>query len=300
MSGASCPTRWGPRACSPSTTPWMLRCEEMIRCATSSRERLYYQILRHHEPRFQRLIYPRYERCVVVAERDRAAVQATVPAARVDVIPYGIDVERFQPPAVRPPSAVLLFHGNMSYAPNVAATLAFANEIFPRVREQRKDAVFHVVAADPVSAVTALAARPGIRLSRDVVDVRPALAEAGVYVCALRHGTGMKNKMLEAMAMGLAIVCYEDAVSGIDAVSGRHLLVARSPEQFAEIVAGLLAAPAHAHELGTAARRLMEERYAWESVAAAFETLYDRVRAERASASAPPKRAPSRPEELSA
>jgi glycosyltransferase involved in cell wall biosynthesis len=279
---------------------WTLRCEEMIRCAVTRRERMYYQVLRHHEPRFQRLIYPRYDRCVVVAERDRAAVQATVPAARVEVIPYGIDLERFRPPERRPAAPVLIFHGNMSYAPNVAATLAFADEIFPRVRAQHPDAVFHVVAADPVASVEALAARPGLRLSRNLVDVRPALAEAAVYVCALRHGTGMKNKMLEAMAMGLPIVCYEDAVSGIDAVSGRHLLVARDAEQFALIVGSLLGAPARGEALGAAARKLMELRYGWEAVASAFEDLYDRVRRERPKGPAARSGAARRPEELSA
>jgi glycosyltransferase involved in cell wall biosynthesis len=279
---------------------WTLRCEEMIRCAVTRRERLYYQLLRHHEPRFQRLIYPRFDRCVVVAERDRAAVQATAPAARVEVIPYGIDLERFRPPEKRPAAPVLVFHGNMSYAPNVAATLAFADEIFPRLRALRPDAVFHVVAADPVPSVEALAGRPGVRLSRNLVDVRPALAEAAVYVCALRHGTGMKNKMLEAMAMGLPIVCYEDAVSGIDAVSGRHLLVARDAEQFTTIVGSLLGAPARGEALGAAARRLMELRYGWEAVASSFEDLYERVRRERSQAPAARRGAAPRPEELSA
>lgn len=279
---------------------WTLRCEEMIRCAVSRRERIYYQLLRHHEPRFQRLIYPRFDRCVVVAERDRAAVQATVPEARVEVIPYGIDLERFRPAETPAAAPVLLFHGNMSYAPNVAATLAFADEIFPRVQAMRPDAVFHVVAADPVPSVEALASRPGVRLSRNLVDVRPALAEAAVYVCALRHGTGMKNKMLEAMASGLPIVCYDDAVAGIDAVSGQHLLVADGPEQFARVVTGLLGAPARARALGAAARTLMELRYGWEAVASAFEDLYDRVRSERKGAAAAPKGAVRRPEELSA
>jgi glycosyltransferase involved in cell wall biosynthesis len=195
---------------------------------------------------------------------------------------------------------VLLFHGNMSYAPNVAATLAFADEVFPHVRARHPAAVFHVVAADPVPAVEALAARPGVRLSRNVVDVRGALGEAAVYVCALRHGTGMKNKVLEAMAMGLPIVCYADALSGIEAASGRHLLVADDPGHFASAVAGLLEAPARAQALGAAARRLMEARYGWDSVAAAFEDLYERVRRERRDAPAARQGAASRPEELSA
>jgi len=260
---------------------WTLRCQEMVQASDSFRERLYYAALRLHEPRYERLVYPRFERCVVVADRDRAEVQRVVPSARVALIPYGTDTEYFHPVKVEKEEASLVFHSHLGYAPNVEAATEFTREIFPIVRGQLPDATLHLVGADPVPKVQALASLPGIRLSANLPDLRQAVCSARVYVCAIRHGTGLKSKVLEAMAMRLPVVCYPGSTVGIDCQPGKHLLVANHAQEFAAYVVGLLGDRSRADQIAANGRALVEEKYSWESRARAYEELYREVIVER-------------------
>jgi len=262
---------------------WTLRCEEMLRCAQSWHERAYYTVLTHHEPRYERLVYPRFARCIVVADRDQEAVAATVPDARVELIPYGTDSEYFHAVPVEKQKKEIVFHSHLGYAPNVEAALEFADDIFPLVRKEVPDAVFHLVGAAPGPKIQALASRPGIRISADLPDLRAAVCSASIYACAIRHGTGLKSKVLEAMAMKLPIVCYPGSTVGISGVMGRHWLVAENPAEFARYVVDLMNDPVRAQGMGEAGRALVEEHYSWESRARTYEALYETIIAEARS-----------------
>ena len=209
-------------------------------------------------------MYPRFERCVVVADRDLAAVQQTVADAQVALISYGTDTEYFHPAPVEKQEATLVFHSHLGYAPNIEAALEFAHNIFPLVRREVPNAIFHLVGADPSPRITELVSAPGMRLSANLPDLRPAVCSAKVYVSAIRYGTGLKTKILEAMAMRLPIVCYPGSTVGIDCAPGKHLLVAQNPQEFAAYVVDLLKHPERAEEIAEAGRRLVEEKYSWD------------------------------------
>lgn len=260
---------------------WTLRCSEMLKCAQSVREKLYYRFLSYEEPRYERFIYPRYERCTVVAEPDVREVRRTVPNARVDLIPYGTDTAYFHPVPVEKQQHTLVFHSHLGYAPNIEAAVEFADDILPLVRQRVPDATFHLIGAQPDAKITELASRPGIRISANLPDLRPAVCSGQVYVCAIRHGTGLKSKMLEAMGMRMPIVGYPGSVVGLSGVHGKHYLVAQNPQEFADHVVDLLQHPARAETLAQAGRKLVETDYSWESRARAYEDLYRSVIGER-------------------
>ena len=256
---------------------WTLRCAEMLNCARNIREQIYYKMLSYFEPRWERLLYPRFERCTLVAARDLEEVARVVPKAKLELIPYGTDTEYFHPVPVEKETATLVFHSHMGYPPNIEAALEFANEIFPRIRKELSHAVFHIVAANPGPRIQELASRPGIKISANPPDVRPAVCSGQIYVCAIRHGTGLKNKMLEAMAMHMPIVCYPESAIGLKADAGKHFLLARNPEEFANQVVHLLRHPQHAEQLADAGRQLVRERYGWASRVEAYEQLYQQI-----------------------
>lgn len=257
---------------------WTLRTEEMLKCSQAFNEKLYYTFLKYHEPRYEKLVYPRFEAVTVVAEPDWKAVRETVPKANVFLIPYGTDSDYFHPVPVQKEPHTMVFHSHLGYAPNIEAALEFANEIFPLIRKRVPDAVFHLVGAHPGPKIQELANRSGIRISANLPDLRAAVCSAGVYVCAIRHGTGLKSKMLEALAMGMPIVAYHPGSTvGIDCQHGKHLLAATSPEEFADHVLDLLRDPAKAGRIAEAGRKLVEEKYSWESRAQAYEELYEQV-----------------------
>ena len=102
-------------------------------------------------------------------------------------------------------------------------------------------------------------------------DVRPWVAEAAVYVVPLRVGGGTRLKIFEGLAMGKAVVSTTIGAEGLPLVDGTHFLRADGPADFARAVVSLLRDPDRRKALGTAGRRLMEERYSWARVAAEFE-----------------------------
>jgi glycosyltransferase involved in cell wall biosynthesis len=260
---------------------WKLRCATMAQCSATWRERLYYHILNQFEPGYERMVYPRFDHCVVVGGTDALAIRSIAPQCHVAVIPNGIDTEFYHPLPARLTSSSFVFHGNLEYAPNVQAASEFAREILPLIRRQVPLAEFHLVGAKPAPQIREIARWPGIRLSANLPDLRYALCSSRVYVCPMRYGTGVKNKLLEAMALGLPIISYPEAIKGIGCTSGKHLLVADDAEEFARLALDLLNNPERAEAIGRAARRLVVENFSWELRAEKFEELYRRAIWER-------------------
>ncbi|MET1113183.1 MAG: glycosyltransferase [Allosphingosinicella sp.] len=157
-------------------------------------------------------------------------------------------------------SPLIVFTGQMDYAPNIDAVRWFAGEVMPRLPGAR----FAIVGRKPAEAALRLAG-PGIIVTGAVPDVRAWLAAADVVAAPLRIARGIQNKVLEAMAMARPVVASPAAFEGIEAEPGRHLLVAAGAEAQAEAIAGLLDDPEQAKALGGAARRRMEQAYRWEA-----------------------------------
>lgn len=260
-----------------------LRCEEMLKCSLNVSDRLWYTLFKCYQLRFQRLVYPRFDRCVVVAPRDVEVLRKVTPKSNVELIPYGTQIDYFYPVPVEKQPATLVFHSHLGYAPNIEAALEFANDIFPLVRRHVPNTTFHLVGANPVPKIRELASRPGIKLSANLPDLRPAVCSARVYVCAIRYGTGLKSKVLEAMAMRMPVVCYPESTVGIDCASGKHLVVAENPQEFAAHVIDLMQHPWRAEQIAQAGRDLVVEKYSWESRARTYEELYQEVIEKRRS-----------------
>jgi polysaccharide biosynthesis protein PslH len=211
----------------------------------------------------------------VVAEPDAAALRALRDGSRVEVIPNGVDVNAFRP---RPDLDVvpdsIVFVGAMSFPPNMEAVAWFVAEVLPLLHAARPSVHFSIVGRDPSPAVRELAANPAVTVTGQVDDVRPHLARAAVVVAPMVSGSGIKNKILEAMAMQRPVVATPLAAEGLAAVRDRDFLIAGSPAEFAGAVAALLADPDRASSVAAAGRALVTERYTWEACAARYAALY--------------------------
>jgi glycosyltransferase involved in cell wall biosynthesis len=201
-----------------------------------------------------------------------------VPGARTAVIPNAADVEYYQPrPADPPPDGrTVVFFGLLSYVPNVDGVIHFVHDIWPRIAEAHPEARCKIIGGQPPPSLLALAG-PRVELTGFVSDLRPHLAAAAAVVVPLRLGGGTRLKIVEAMAMGKAIVSTTLGAEGIEAVPGRDLLTEDQPAAFADAVNRLLAEPGLAARIGQSARQLAAERYAWSGAARALERFYRRI-----------------------
>jgi len=122
--------------------------------------------------------------------------------------------------------------------------------------------------------VRAVAALPGVSLAACVPAMAPELAAATVAVVPLRAGSGLQNKVLEAMAAGTPVVATPRAVAGLAVRAGDEVLVAEDAAGLAAAVVALLRDPARARAQARAARAVVERRYRWEDSAAGVEAAW--------------------------
>jgi sugar transferase (PEP-CTERM/EpsH1 system associated) len=189
---------------------------------------------------------------------------------RVSVLSNGVDAEVFAPDAARanPFSAdelPLLFTGTMDYRPNVEAVLWFARQVLPRLCRLHPRLRLHVVGRSPVRALRALVEQsPGtVVVSGTVPDVRPYLQHAAVVVAPMLTARGVQNKILEAMAMGRAVVAASDCVQALAADPARDLIAADSADDYVEAIDALLKSPEQAAAMGVASRRFVMTHCDW-------------------------------------
>ena len=219
----------------------------------------------------------RVDRVVLATGAEARLLQANAPGARVSAVPNGVDLDYFQPLDLpKAPRPTLVFTGQMDYFANVDGIVHFARRVFPRLRERFRDLELLVVGRSPVPAVRDLGDMPGVQVTGAVGDVRPFLTRAWVFVAPLRIAQGVQNKVLEAMASNLPVVCTERVHAGISEAGFRHerdLLVARTDEEMERCVASLLTDEAARDRLAACARQRLVATYRWGPNMERFEEL---------------------------
>jgi glycosyltransferase involved in cell wall biosynthesis len=218
--------------------------------------------------------------CVMTSESDAAMLGEIAPRARTLVVANGVDCNYFQPsPALAAKADLVVFTGSMNHPPNRRAAMRLATEILPAIRALRPDARLEIVGRQPDHEVRALGEWPGVTVVGEVPDIRPHLARAAVVVAPIEFGGGVRNKVLEALAAGRAVVCTPKGAEGLEVRDGEHLVVS-DLEAVPRQVAELLGDADRRERLGAVGRVLVQERYDWSALGARFtEGLSGLIRA---------------------
>ncbi|MBI4323477.1 MAG: glycosyltransferase [Candidatus Omnitrophica bacterium] len=173
----------------------------------------------------------------------------------------------------RPPR--LVFTGNMAYPPNEDAVYYFCRQILPLIHRKCPDVWLDVIGNHPSVRLRRFCGRSKqVAVLGFVPDLRAEVIRRTLYVSPLRIGTGIKLKILEAMACGMPIVASPMSIEGMPVTDGRHLLVARSAKEFADKVLEVLTKPALRQQLGMHAQQLIKDRYEWETIGQELDRIY--------------------------
>jgi GT2 family glycosyltransferase/glycosyltransferase involved in cell wall biosynthesis len=218
--------------------------------------------------RFETDAWTRVDRVVTMSAKDRRAVIGA-PAV---TLANGVDLERFQPAAEAPAARRVLFIGSFAHRPNVMAVEFFVNRVWPML----KDVTLHVIAGAHHERyeIAADLTQPGIELDGFVADVRPAYRRATLVVAPLVASAGTNIKVLEAMAMGKAVIATAPGVNGLDLTAGEDFVLVSTAEEMAAAVHSLLDFPAARLRIERAARARVERDYSWDAIAQAQAALY--------------------------
>jgi sugar transferase (PEP-CTERM/EpsH1 system associated) len=228
--------------------------------------------------RYEASVCRQVQKVIACSAADGNALAQLVPGLDANIIPNGVDTERYEPgivPALPLGPQPLVFTGKMDFRPNVDAALWFGLSVMPVIRQAAPQAHLYVVGKNPHPRLAPLRDMPGITLTGFVEDVRPYVAAAAVYVVPLLTGGGTRLKVLEAMAMGKAIVSTTLGCEGIQAVPGRDVVLADKADDMAAQVVALLRDPARCEALGRAARIFVEGHFDWRIVTASLDQTYE-------------------------
>jgi len=227
--------------------------------------------------RYELDVCGRCDMVLVVSDEDKANLAHLRPTlSNLECVPIGVDVHHYQPVTRVKDSHNILSVGTMYWPPNVDSMLYFVQDVLPLVRREMPDCTLTIAGQRPVEAIQALSREPGITVTGYVNDDRDVARDCGVFVVPLRSGSGVRVKILNALAMGLPVVSTSIGAEGLDVVNGEHLMIADTPQAFAGAVVQVLRDRDLSHALGANGRKLVCAKYSWERVGERLLALFDR------------------------
>jgi polysaccharide biosynthesis protein PslH len=201
---------------------------------------------------------------VAVSDEDRDALRRIAPVASFIVVPNGVDTDIFRPGDG--PEEGIVFVGAHSWQPNRDAMEGFCLEVLPLIHARGiKTSVAWIGRASEATR-REYAVKFGVELTGYVPDIRPFVQRAACYIAPLRSGGGTRLKILDAWAMGKAVVSTTIGCEGLAARDGENILIRDSPEGFSDAVAAVLTDEERRRRLGNHARKTAEVLYDWEMI----------------------------------
>jgi polysaccharide biosynthesis protein PslH len=226
---------------------------------------------------FEPNVLHRVDAAVVYTQRDARLLAAKTSQGLLTCIPFGTDfVERFPGGNGAADGDDVLFFGSFVHFPNVDAARRLKDSIFPLVRERHPRSSLYIVGENP-PAEFATAQDGAVFVTGHVRDLAPYIARAAVVAVPLRLGSGMRVKVLEALAAGKPVVASPLAIEGLGVVDGEQLLTAETDDEFAERISRVLDDDDLRARLGADARAWAERNLTWQATLDRFDELYERL-----------------------
>ena len=220
---------------------------------------------------YEAKLLERFDQLTIISEADRNLIDSP-DKERIGIVPNGVDTAFFQP-LKKAHTTEIVFTGNMAYPPNIDAARFLVQEIMPFVWAEKPETRVVIAGAFPHAEVRALAGSR-VKVTGWVDDIREAYASARLFIAPMRIGTGMQNKLLEAMAMEIPCITTPLANQPIGTAPGKEVRVAETPGDLATHILELLDDPESARAMAEAAAAFVREKYSWEGATAHLVSLF--------------------------
>jgi len=218
-----------------------------------------------------------YNLSLVCSLEDKEYLIAKHGIENIALLPNGVDLDTFRVGSHDySHNHTILFTGNMDYAPNVDAVGYFVNDILPIIKQRHPEVKFVIAGQRPVPKVQALAS-DNIIITGFVKDLAAVYNSASVVVAPLRFGAGTQNKVLEAMAMGVPVVCSNVGFKGLGINSGDGAIMQTDAVAFAETVIKLLDSADSRRDVGTKGVNVIQSSFGWDGIARQLEKYLEQV-----------------------
>jgi polysaccharide biosynthesis protein PslH len=221
--------------------------------------------------RYENMIFDKFDTKTIISQPDRDLLPHPS-RNEVAIIPNGVDHAYFSPvKGVK--SYDVVFTGNMGYPPNIDAARFIAEDIFPLVLKQFPAAKLLLAGATPHARVQALQSK-NITVSGWMADIRDSYASSRIFIAPMRIGTGLQNKLLEAMAMEMPCITSDLANQALGAEQNVEILIGSNAGEYAALIIKLLRGQTYADTLAQNGHAFVKKVFSWENSVVELEKLF--------------------------
>ena len=238
--------------------------------------RLYRWVFKQEYSRlknYEHLMLHYFDQLTIISEQDRDFI-AHEDSDRIHIIPNGVDTDFFSP-AEAEKDFELLFTGNMNYPPNIDCAVYLAEKVMPIINKTFPGARLLISGAQPSPRVKSLASEQVV-VGGWVSDIRESFKRSMIFLAPMQIGTGLQNKLLDAMAMGLPSITSPLANHALGAPEGDCILVGHSPQEIAELAIDLLRNPEKRKSLAIYGQQFVKDHFSWDTHNAKLEKIITR------------------------
>ena len=223
--------------------------------------------------RFEQNAYRNVDRLSAVSGPDAELIRSEFGVDNVDVIPNGVNIAAYDEIPNEPKPNHLVYCGSMDASVNQDAVEYFLRRIFPLILARKPETTFCVIGRHPPASFLKWQ-NDHVTFTGALPDVRRALKEATLEIVPLRIGGGSRLKILEAFAANVPVLSTALGAEGLDVKHDTNIVLADTPEDFADRCVELLDDPQRRNRLITEGRRTVDERYDWSRLSPLVENAW--------------------------
>lgn len=230
-----------------------------------------YKRLKIYEPE----IVNYFDLTTLVSEADVNAMKKQNTNANYELLTNGTDINKFKPSDNTERKGVL-FAGKMDVWANVLMVKTIVKKILPIIKKEIPDVHLKIVGANPPQTILGLKSE-SISIEANVPEMIPYLQKAQVFLHPHTGGSGIQNKLLEAMACGCPVVTTPTGNQGINAIDGKEVLIGVDNKQLAKHSIKILQNNEFANKISINARELIIKTHSWDSVFNKLDLIIDEL-----------------------
>ena len=236
---------------------------------------MFFELLRIK--RYESFVFKYFDRCLAISKGDIGRIKSLAPGANVVLQLTGIDTDICASYNTRPKDNTIIFYGTMSFFANYDGIKFFYNKVFPVIKKSIPAVKLIIAGGSPPADIRALKKDPSVTVTGYVEDIRLLIAASSVVVVPLRVGGGVRLKIMEAWAMGKAVVSTSVGADGLDFSDGDDIFIADDPEAFAKKAVKLIKNEDLRQRIGKKARYKAQTQCAWEKNISSIEIEYKKA-----------------------
>ncbi len=227
-------------------------------------------------PAYERKLLRYADASIVCSDVDAQIFHQTHPGSSFEVVENGVDLTQFTPKTHDPnhfPRCIIT--GTLFYFPNIDSVLYYTEKCLPCIRKTYPEMETLVLGTRPSREIQKLDGKMGVQVYPDIPRMEDWLYSDDIYLCPLRVGAGVRNKLMEAMAVGMPIVTTPLGPEGMNVKHEKEMLFAETPEEFEQQITRLIESPDLRRSLSENALNYVRDHHDLEIVGAKLERLYE-------------------------